>query len=130
MAYYNNIPQYYQSAMPYGMPTQNQMQANNGIIWAQGEQNAKSYPVAPGQSAVILDSEADIFYIKSVDQSGKPLPLRIFDFTERKATPSDINPNQEMMFITKAEFDQFRDEIRSEMKRNNSYKPQYKKKED
>ena len=41
MAYYNNIPNLYPSAVPYG---NNQM--NNGITWVQGEQAAKAYPVA------------------------------------------------------------------------------------
>jgi len=125
MAYNNYFPQYIPSAAPYGQQPQNQ----NGITWVQGEQAAKSYPVAAGQSILLLDSEASTFYIKSTDQSGMPLPLRIFDFTERKEPTSDINSNQETMFITKQEFESFKNEIRSEIKQN-SYKPQYKKKED
>ena len=125
MAYNNYFPQYIPSAVPYGQQPQNQ----NGITWVQGEQAAKSYPVAAGQSILLLDSEASTFYIKSTDQSGMPLPLRIFDFTERKEPTSDINSNQETMFITKQEFETFKNEIRSEIKQN-SYKPQYKKKED
>ena len=30
-----------------------------------------------------MDSESNTFYIKSSDNSGMPMPLRIFDYTER-----------------------------------------------
>ena len=30
-----------------------------------------------------MDSENSVFYIKTTDNSGVPLPLRIFDYTER-----------------------------------------------
>lgn len=71
-------PQY---QMPQAVPQQN----GNGIVWVQGEAGAKSYLVAPGQSVLLMDSEASAFYIKSSDPSGMPLPLRIFDYTERNA---------------------------------------------
>ena len=31
----------------------------------------------------VMDSESPVFYIKSTDASGMPMPLRIFDFVER-----------------------------------------------
>ena len=61
--------------------------ANSPIIWVQGEAAAKSYPCAPGNTVLLMDSEASAFYLKSSDQSGMPLPLRVFDYTERKAVP-------------------------------------------
>lgn len=54
-------------------------------IWVQGEEGAKAYMVAAGNSVMLMDSESNVFYIKSSDQSGMPLPLRIFDYTERTA---------------------------------------------
>lgn len=126
MAYNNYFPQYYPSAAPFG-----NNQQNSGITWVQGEQAAKSYPVAAGQSILLLDSEASCFYIKSTDQSGMPLPLRIFDFTERvpEAAPTQPVQTQTPVYVTKEEFDIFRNEIKSEIK-NTGYKPNYKKKED
>ena len=59
-------------------------QQNNGIIWVQGEAGAKSYLVGAGQSVLLMDSESSSFYIKSTDISGMPMPLRVFDYTERK----------------------------------------------
>lgn len=55
---------------------------------------------------MLMDSESSTFYIKSTDASGMPQPLRIFDYTERTATPkiaapANMPPNVE--FATKAE---------------------------
>lgn len=69
-------------------PSQTQqlpVQTNGTITWCQGIAGAQAFPVFPGQSAMLLDSEpsANSFYIKSVDVSGMPMPLRIFDYEER-----------------------------------------------
>ncbi len=68
---------------PTNTPSQPTNPQDNSINWVQGEAGAKSYPVAPGQSAMLMDSENEVFYIKTVDASGMPLPLRIFDYKER-----------------------------------------------
>lgn len=77
---------------PYLYPYQQGYQANptnptanansNGIIWVQGENGAKSFLVAPGTTVQLMDSESKKFYIKSVDQSGMPMPLRTFTYEE------------------------------------------------
>lgn len=54
----------------------------NGINWVQGIAGAKAFMVAPGQTAFLMDSEGQTFYMKSADQSGMPT-LRVFDFQER-----------------------------------------------
>lgn len=64
-------------------PMQTQTPSAGGIIWVRGEEGAKAYLVAPGQSVQLFDTEGSTFYIASTDTSGMPLPLRIFDFTER-----------------------------------------------
>jgi hypothetical protein len=72
-------PQMYQNQY---MP---QTQQQNGLIWVQGIEAAKSYPVSAGQSVLLMDSESNAFFIKTADASGMPLPLRVFDYTERSA---------------------------------------------
>lgn len=79
--YGNYFPASYQPIQPM---TQ-QYPQNNGIVWVQGEAGAKSYLVGAGNSVILMDSEDSTFYIKSTDASGMPLPLRTFDYTERKA---------------------------------------------
>lgn len=100
------MPQFQQFAAPQ----------NNGIQWVQGEEAAKSYYVQPGKSVLLMDSESKCFYIKSVDASGMPLPLRIFDYTERTQTApasptASATPNND--YITREEFERRISEISS-----------------
>ncbi|WP_302128836.1 hypothetical protein [Bacteroides congonensis] len=89
-----------------------QQPANNGIIWVQGEEGAKAYLTAPGASVMLMDSENNTFYIKSSDQSGMPLPLRVFDYTERTAAnkPS-IQQQAGADFVTREEFNALEDKL-------------------
>ena len=112
LSYYRNQPQ---------MQPQPQMQSTaqpaqgtgdgNGLKWVQGEAGAKSYPVAPGSTVMLMDSESNVFYLKTVDASGMPLPLRVFDYNERTG-PTAQNPSagdaqgfDPNDFITRKEFD-------------------------
>jgi len=74
-------------AQQYQMPQIQQAtqppQTNQGLLWVQGEAAARSYLVAPNTTVLLMDSESQVFYLKSTDGSGMPLPLRIFDYTER-----------------------------------------------
>lgn len=100
---YMPAPQYQQTAQP-------QQSAGNGIPWVQGEAGTKAYSIGAGQSALLMDSECNTFYIKSTDGSGMPLPLRIFDYTERTAqnvpsTPQNV-PIDTSLFVTHAELEE------------------------
>ena len=108
MAYNNGFPINYQQMYPqYNyVPQQPIIQTqpvtnDNGIIWVQGEAGAKSWAVAPGKSVMLMDSENSVFYIKTTDNSGIPLPLRIFDYTER--TQQDTAP-AEAVQVTNAQY--------------------------
>lgn len=89
------------------MRTPYTQQPQGGVIWVQGEAGAKAYMVAAGNNVLLLDSDNPVFYIKSTDQSGMPLPLRIFDYTERaqagKTAPAAQSPQTE--YITRSEFE-------------------------
>lgn len=119
MAAYNNyFPASYQpmyQQLQYPQPVQMQAQPqiqqpqNNSINWVQGEAAARAFAVAPGQSAMLMDSESSVFYIKTSDASGMPLPLRIFDYTERNQHQANVMPqiqNAQTEFITREEFEQ------------------------
>ena len=111
MAGYNNyFPMSYQPMYQQPMQIQPQPQPQtqgNSINWVQGEAAARSFAVAPGQSVLLLDSDASVFYIKSSDASGMPLPLRIFDYTER--THQNVSQpqiqNTQPEYITREEFE-------------------------
>ena len=87
---YNYNPYYPNSgAMPDMLnqlrtqPVQQVAQPSNGIVWVQGEAAAKSFVVSPNTTVMLLDSENSVFYLKTSDASGMPLPLRVFDYSER-----------------------------------------------
>lgn len=119
---YGYQPGYYGQAMPdqlaqlrqnaYQQPIMGQaaQQTQNtpSIIWVQGEEGAKAYMVAAGNSVLLMDSENSAFYIKSTDASGMPLPLRVFDYKERTTaakTPPQTAQQPGVEFVTRAEFD-------------------------
>lgn len=97
----------YQSPMMQ-QPTAQTAQATPSIIWVQGEEGAKAYMVAAGNSVLLMDSENSAFYIKSTDASGMPLPLRAFDYKERTTAakmPAQAVQQPGGEFVTRAEFD-------------------------
>ena len=102
-------------------PSQPMQQQSSQIIWVSGEAGAKSYMVAPGNTVMLLDAENSVFYLKSADASGMPLPLRIFDYKERttvaqqafggSVTAESVNLDN---FVTRKEFDELKASIASQ----------------
>lgn len=132
MAYNNYIPQFYQPQyMTPQLPPNNPTQNNSGITWVQGENAAKSYPVGAGQSVLLMDSENPVMYIKSTDQSGMPLPLRIFDYMERnaKVQGDSVAAKVGADYVTKEEFENFKADMKSEFKKYRLNKPAFKETE-
>lgn len=82
---YNPMGNYNPYQVGYQQVQNAQQVQTGGLQWVQGEAGAKAYPVQAGQSALLMDSENNVFYIKSTDNSGMPLPLRTFDYKERTA---------------------------------------------
>lgn len=115
--YANQVPYNYLSTTPAyvytqpqfqpQVPQQTQQSQQGGINWVQGEAGAKSFVVGAGQSVMLMDSENSVFYIKSTDASGMPLPLRIFDYSERTQNNPISNPveNIQDKYVTKEEFE-------------------------
>ena len=102
MAYNNYFPMTYPyvgfQAPQQQYRQQPQQPAPNGIIWVQGMAGAKSFLLAPGQSALLMDSEAPVFYIKSADQSGMP-SMEIYDYKKREteqAAPAQAQASVDM----------------------------------
>ena len=106
MAYYPQQyqPNYYQPQ--YQAPAQQQSQ---GFNWVSGESGAKSWIVGRGETVLLMDSENPVFYLKSSDQAGMPLPLRIFDYSERTQACAQA-PNSALVstdgeFVTRKEYE-------------------------
>lgn len=98
----------YQQVIPQ-MPAQVQQPASQGLLWVQGEAGAKSYLVAPNTTVLLMDADAQRFYIKSTDPTGIP-SLRTFEFTE--VLPTHLQPatqpaeNLDDKYVTRKEFEE------------------------
>lgn len=115
---YNYFPQTYQTPIYY--PTQSNgfqgvgnvgaNQQNSFVQWVQGENAAKSFPVAPNTSVPLFDSEANVIYIKSADASGMP-SIKILDYTVRDNTPRTAEIKPQGDFVTHNELADIQKEI-------------------
>lgn len=59
------FPQGYQPFQYQQATPQAYNQPQNGVVWVQGVEGAKAYPVASGSSVMLMDSEENVFYIKT-----------------------------------------------------------------
>ena len=88
-------------------------QQSSSIIWVQGEAGAKAYPVGAGNSVLLMDTEDSVMYIKTVDVSGMPQPLRVFDYVERSAQGrSGAAAVANVDTVTREEFEALREDVR------------------
>ena len=105
--YYPQYPQYqyqnYQTPMFNSNP-QPQQQNNSQINWVNGEAGAKSWVVGRGETVLLMDADNSTFYIKSIDNAGMPLPLRVFDYKERIGQPQSNNSSTSEQFVTREEY--------------------------
>lgn len=73
----------------------------------EGESSVNRYPVAPGNYVFLFDKNEKRFFIKSVDISGMPQPLREFKYEEvvrqKEVAPNQTNQN----YVTKEQMDEF-----------------------
>ena len=127
MAGYNNLfPQTYANTQyGYGAgaapaqtwtttaPAQSTLGAIN---WVQGEAGARSVPVPAGQKALLMDSETNIFYIKSSDASGMPLPLRTFEYKEVGVDVKETATSAQNDYVTHEELERILAELKPKEK--------------
>ena len=80
-----------------------------GLNWVQGDAGAKSWFVAPGATVLLMDSEAQRFYLKSADMNGVPA-MRTFEYNEVGAAKTQ-EVLQAVNFVSVEEFNGFRKEV-------------------
>lgn len=121
MAVFNN-PNYYgasyanEMSNPYARyqnfgssyPQQNP----NSINWVQGRAGAEAYPVAPGASVMLMDSNEAVLYVKSADNTGRPLPLKVYDLVERIETSEQQTAATE---VTTVDYEKIRQIVSEEV---------------
>lgn len=98
-------PFFFQSNYP-PMPMQPQSPPpSNSIIWVQGIEGAKAYPVGAGNSVLLMDSDNQYMYIKSADNTGMPT-LKIYEYQELESNKNSAAPSVDMgNYVTKEELE-------------------------
>lgn len=82
------------------LPRMNTANTTN-IVWTMGLESAKAYPLLPGRTLMLMDSESPRFFIKSVDNNGYAT-LKAYAFQEEPtSTPKPAEPE----YVTKEQLD-------------------------
>ena len=121
------IPQIPMQPMQYPTLATMQVQANGGLIWVDGEEQAKNYLVAPNNVVPMFDKLAPILYVKSADGAGmltfKKYKLNDFDDAQagqnnaqghvcscsgKYPSIDEFNAMREKMDALRAEFDEYK----------------------
>lgn len=103
-------------APPYPMQTPT-------FVWVNSLEMAINWPVSAGSSIIMMDSQNPSLYIKSVDSSGRALPIEIYDLVKREPNPGDA-------YVTKAEVEAlFEQYLGNRNRPNNKYYNKSKKQE-
>lgn len=92
-------------------PIQNQPQMQNTFAWIQGEEAARNYPVAPGNTIVLIEADKPIMYMKSADLSGRPQPIQIRYLVTKEEydkiqNGSNFSENEDK-YVTKEAFEKY-----------------------
>lgn len=93
----------------YSPPQQYQQPSNNVIVvTVQGEQGASMYPVAAGNTVLLIDFNLKRFWLKATDINGLPARFAAFDFTEvvKPAMQGDAGN-----FVSRSEFEDLKKAI-------------------
>lgn len=88
-------------------------QQNNSVsvVTVQGEAGARIYPVAAGNTVLLIDFDSKKFWLKSTDLNGMPSRFAAFSFTE-EVKPANDTDN----FISRNEFNELKQSIDNQFK--------------
>lgn len=112
MSYYTNpgyVYPYPNTYPPQQSTTGIPQQTQNLFAWIQGEEAAKNYPVAPGNTVMLIEADKPVMYMKSTDLSGRPQPMQIRYLVSEDEYKKIHNTNQNeansVDYVTKEYFD-------------------------
>ena len=77
--YYTGTPQTFTGYQP---PAQAQNTNSFYTVLVNGEAGANAYPVASGNTVMLMDFNSNKFWLKTTNANGIPQPLRSFNFKE------------------------------------------------
>lgn len=100
----DNLAQLRQQQMQAIPPMPQNPLPQSGVQWVSGEQEARSWMVAPNAAVALWDSTAPTVYLKQADATGKPT-LKVYDLVERLASAPDTQKAPAAEYVTRKEFD-------------------------
>ena len=125
-SYAQNQQSYAQNYNPPQMQMAQPTQSST-INWVQGDVGARAYPVQPGMSVLLMDSEGQNFYIKSADNMGMP-NLKKHAYSEVIEDPMRLESHEAKQIDTA--FTATREEVKKMQEEINNLKEQIKRMED
>lgn len=81
------------------------------VVTVQGEAGARVYPVAAGNTVLLIDFDSKKFWLKSTDTNGMPSRFSTFNFSEEIKPQADSG-----QFISRNEFDNLKQSIDAQLK--------------
>lgn len=100
----------FQQTMPYNPYMAGRQQADK-INWIQGEEEAKSYSLAPNSNVALIDGNKNILYLKSCDSMGM-CTLKAFAVTELEENKPENIPQPDMSdYVRRDEFEKLKEMI-------------------
>lgn len=103
---YGYVPSYLSAA-------NNSASNNTNIMWTMGIESAKAYPVMPGKTVLLMDSEGPHFFIKTVDVNGYAT-LKSYKFEEDVPTPAPVAP-ESPKYVTQEQLEAVIAELKEKM---------------
>ena len=75
----------------------NSYQQRNYYTFVNGLEGAKSYPILPGQSLMLMDVDSPVCYMKTADTTGKPTLkcYKLVEVPEKELIKVVVDPNIE-----------------------------------
>lgn len=112
---FNAYANFQQQQMPTQQfaPVQNMSagygQAPSGLSIAQvsSEEQVNSYPVAAGNTVLLIDFAHQTFYLKSTNMNGVPMPVQVADWKYRQTQPAQTIQNGPDS-VSRQEFDELK----------------------
>ena len=80
-------------------------QAFSGTFTVNGEYAARNLPIARGARVLLMDTQNDVFYIKSTDMNGVVNSFRTFDYKERMDVPAQDSSDSDTVETDKKAHD-------------------------
>lgn len=92
-SYAQNQQSYAQNSYAPPQMQMAQPSQSSTINWVQGDVGARAYPIQPGMSVLLMDSEGQNFYIKSADTMGMP-NLKKYAYSEVVEEPMRLESHE------------------------------------